>query len=61
MIPTDALWAKAQKAAGGAASADIYTSIGVTPIINARGTWTYMTGSLELHGTSSARTLRDRP
>lgn len=27
---------------------NIYTRIGVRPLINARGTWTYLTGSLEL-------------
>jgi len=29
-------------------SAEVYTSLGVRPLINARGTWTYLTGSLEL-------------
>jgi L-seryl-tRNA(Ser) seleniumtransferase len=29
-------------------SQNIYTRIGVRPLINARGTWTYLTGSLEL-------------
>ena len=30
------------------ASAEVYTSLGIRPLINARGTWTYLTGSLEL-------------
>jgi uncharacterized pyridoxal phosphate-dependent enzyme len=32
----------------GAISADVYTRLGVRPFINARGTWTYLSGSLEL-------------
>ena len=35
-------------AAGKASSADVYTRLGVRPFINARGTWTYLSGSLEL-------------
>lgn len=49
------LWAKARKAAGRASSADIYARIGVTPIINARGTWTYISGSLELPEVKAAK------
>ena len=49
------VWAKARKAAARASSADIYTRIGVTPIINARGTWTYLTGSLELPEVKAAK------
>ena len=33
---------------GRSASADVYTRLGVRPFINARGTWTYLSGSLEL-------------
>lgn len=33
---------------GKSASADVYTRLGVRPFINARGTWTYLSGSLEL-------------
>ncbi len=33
---------------GRASSADVYTRLGVRPFINARGTWTYLSGSLEL-------------
>src|SRR5580700_6600371 len=32
-------------------SADVYTRLGVRPLINARGTWTYLCGSLELPET----------
>jgi L-seryl-tRNA(Ser) seleniumtransferase len=35
-------------AAGDNASADVYRRLGVRPFINARGTWTYLSGSLEL-------------
>jgi uncharacterized pyridoxal phosphate-dependent enzyme len=33
---------------GRTSSADVYTRLGVRPFINARGTWTYLSGSLEL-------------
>lgn len=35
-------------AAGGGGSSDVYRRLGVRPFINARGTWTYLSGSLEL-------------
>jgi len=35
-------------AAGSAGSGNVYERIGVLPIINARGTWTYLSGSLIL-------------
>jgi uncharacterized pyridoxal phosphate-dependent enzyme len=35
-------------ATGKASSAEVYTRLGVRPFINARGTWTYLSGSLEL-------------
>src|ERR1700678_4023126 len=34
--------------------ADVYTRLGVRPLINARGTWTYLSGSLELPGVRQA-------
>ncbi len=40
----DRLWA----ATGKTSSLDVYRRIGVRPLINARGTWTYLSGSLEL-------------
>ncbi len=39
---------KALAAVGKASSVDVYRKIGVRPFINARGTWTYLSGSLEL-------------
>lgn len=35
-------------AAGKSSSSEVYTRLGVRPFINARGTWTYLSGSLEL-------------
>src|SRR5579883_1036078 len=61
MLPTlgafaaESLLAKAQKAAGYTAKENIYTKIGVTPIINARGTWTYTSASLELPEVKAAK------
>lgn len=46
---------KAWAAAGKAANDDIYTRIGVRPFINARGTWTYLSGSLELPEVRAAK------
>ena len=46
------LFAKARKSVGRSAKANVYTRIGVTPIINARGTWTYISGSQELQSSS---------
>lgn len=39
---------KLSAAVGKASIADVYERIGVRPFINARGTWTYLSGSLEL-------------
>lgn len=39
---------KLSAAVGKASIADVYKRIGVRPFINARGTWTYLSGSLEL-------------
>jgi len=52
---TEDLFAKAQKMAGRGAKENIYTRLGVTPIINARGTWTYISGSLELPEVRQAK------
>ncbi len=49
------LMAKAQKAVGYSSKENIYTKIGVTPIINARGTWTYTSASLELPEVKAAK------
>ena len=39
---------KVLAATGKTATIDVYRRIGVRPFINARGTWTYLSGSLEL-------------
>ena len=39
---------KLAAATGKAPSIDVYRRLGVRPLINARGTWTYLSGSLEL-------------
>jgi L-seryl-tRNA(Ser) seleniumtransferase len=49
------LFAKARKSIGSGVKANIYTRIGVTPIINARGTWTYISGSQELPEVRQAK------
>ena len=38
-----------------AAKENVYTRIGVRPLINARGTWTYLSGSLELAAVREAK------
>jgi seryl-tRNA(Sec) selenium transferase len=35
-------------------TADVYTRLGIRPLINARGTWTYLSGSLELPAVRKA-------
>src|SRR5437016_986877 len=47
-IAADTFWRTARAAVNKAAGANIYSRIGVRPCINARGTWTYLSGSLEL-------------
>jgi hypothetical protein len=44
-------WQKATAASTG----NVYTRIGVRPFINARGAWTYLSGSLELPGVRAAK------
>jgi L-seryl-tRNA(Ser) seleniumtransferase len=51
----EGLMAKAQKAVGYSSKDNIYTRIGVTPIVNARGTWTYTSASLELPEVRAAK------
>src|SRR5689334_19430706 len=46
---------KALGAVGKAAKGDIYATIGVRSFINARGTWTYLSGSLELPEVRAAK------
>jgi len=42
-------------AAGRSTSADVYRRIGVRPFINGRGTWTYLSGSLDLPAVRRAK------
>src|SRR5205085_8999232 len=54
-IAADALWRKASAAVARTAESNIYTKLGVRPFINARGTWTYLSGSLELPEVRAAK------
>lgn len=47
----------ASKAVASDASAEVYTRLGIRPLINARGTWTYLTGSLQLPEARKAAEL----
>ncbi|MEO7144763.1 MAG: aminotransferase class V-fold PLP-dependent enzyme [Bryobacteraceae bacterium] len=47
-IAADAMLQKARAAVSKSAAGDIYSRIGVRSFINARGTWTYLSASLEL-------------
>ena len=47
-IKSRSLAATVATATGKSSSAEVYTRLGVRPFINARGTWTYLSGSLEL-------------
>ena len=48
VIATRAATQSLAAATGGTASGEVYRRLGVRPFINARGTWTYLSGSLEL-------------
>jgi len=48
-------WNKAWAAVRRSPKDNIYTRIGVRPFINARGTWTYLSGSLELPEVRAAK------
>src|SRR5216117_3101620 len=54
-IAADTFWRKARAAVTKAAGANLYSRIGVRPFINARGTWTYLSGSLELPEVKAAK------
>ena len=54
-IAFDDLKTKALAAVGKHSAGNIYTRIGVRPFINARGTWTYLSGSLELPEVRAAK------
>jgi uncharacterized pyridoxal phosphate-dependent enzyme len=51
-LAAESLWNKAWAKTTGAS---IYQRIGVRPFINARGTWTYLSGSLELPEVRAAK------
>ena len=53
MEPRDASWPKR--------AAEVYRRLGVRPVINARGTWTYLSGSLELPEVRRAMDDAARP
>jgi uncharacterized pyridoxal phosphate-dependent enzyme len=53
-IASRSLAATAAATAGKVSSANVYTRLGVRPFINGRGTWTYLSGSLELPGVRQA-------
>ena len=54
-IAAETLWQKAKAAVPGVSQPNIYTKLGVRPFINARGTWTYLSGSLELPEVRAAK------
>src|SRR5947209_910281 len=54
-IAADSLWQSAKAAVTKSTPGNIYTKIGVRPFINARGTWTYLSGSLELPEVRAAK------
>src|SRR5262245_36301698 len=48
VIAAKAVTESVAAATGAPASGDVYRRLGVRPFINCRGTWTYLSGSLEL-------------
>ncbi len=54
-IAADAVVQRAKAAVSRTAESNIYTKIGVRPFINGRGTWTYLSGSLELPEVRAAK------
>jgi L-seryl-tRNA(Ser) seleniumtransferase len=54
-MAADSLWQSARAAVSKSLPGNIYTKIGVRPFINARGTWTYLSGSLELPEVRAAK------
>jgi uncharacterized pyridoxal phosphate-dependent enzyme len=54
-IAADTVLEKARAAVGKPAAGNIYTQLGVRPFINARGTWTYLSASLELPEVRAAK------
>jgi L-seryl-tRNA(Ser) seleniumtransferase len=54
-IAAESILEQARAAVGKPAAGNIYSRIGVRPFINARGTWTYLSGSLELPEVRAAK------
>jgi uncharacterized pyridoxal phosphate-dependent enzyme len=54
-IAADALWRKVSAATASKSAGSLYSRIGVRPFINARGTWTYLSASLELPEVRTAK------
>jgi uncharacterized pyridoxal phosphate-dependent enzyme len=54
-MAVEGFWEKARAAVTRSGEGNIYTKIGVRPFINARGTWTYLSGSLELPEVRAAK------
>jgi L-seryl-tRNA(Ser) seleniumtransferase len=54
-IAADTVLGKARAAVGKRAAGNIYAQLGVRPFINARGTWTYLSASLELPEVRAAK------
>lgn len=54
-IFVDDLLEKARAAVGKSMKDNVYTRLGIRPLINARGTWTYLSGSLELPEVRAAK------
>jgi L-seryl-tRNA(Ser) seleniumtransferase len=59
-IATQAALEKLGAATRKTASAEVYRRLGVRPFINARGTWTYLSGSLELPAVRQAMEAASR-
>ncbi len=54
-IAVQDLYGKARATLGKAPSEQVYRRLGVRPLINCRGTWTYLSGSLELPEVRAAQ------
>ena len=54
-IAAQDLLGKAKEAMGGAPTGNVYERLGIRTLINCRGTWTYLSGSLELPEVRAAQ------
>src|SRR3979411_2189996 len=55
-IAAQGLYAKSSAALGLASQENVYTRLGVKTVINCRGTWTYLSGSLQFPEVRAAQT-----